>query len=111
MPVGQLLAVLGEHGIDLDTEQYATLYGVFQASRRSYQTYRPQPLPHEIDVLLFRATRSLAGAAQWPPDCGWNAVLPRAPRVHELDADHYSVLRGAAVEALAGALVLSNAMV
>lgn len=105
MPVAQLLAVLGEHGIDLDHAQYEMLYGVFQASRRNYQAYRPRALPCAIDVLLFRATQLLAGAAQWPPDCGWNDVLPRAPQVHELDADHYSVLRGAAVQALARTLM------
>ena len=109
LPTAQLLAVLGEHGITLDQAQYDTLYRVFQASRRCYQAYRPQALPQAIDVLLFRATQPLAGAASWPQDYGWNAVLAQPPQIHDLDADHYSLLRGAAVQALAAALVPAGA--
>jgi len=105
MPVGELLAVLGEHGIDLDASRYETLFGVFQANRRCYRAYRPGALKREIDVLLFRATRPLAGdAAQWPQDYGWNTVLTRAVQVKEVDADHYSTLRGDPVRKIADAL-------
>lgn len=109
MPVEQLIAVLGEHGIALDRAQYETLYRVFQASRGCYQAYRPRALPRQIDVLLFRATQVQASAAALPHDYGWNAVLGHAVHVHDLDADHYSLLRGTAVQALAQVLVPAGA--
>ncbi|MEO7323237.1 MAG: amino acid adenylation domain-containing protein [Dokdonella sp.] len=105
MPAAQLITVLGNHGIAVDRKQYETLYGVIQAGRRCYQAYQPRALPREINVLLFRATQQLAGAEEWPEDYGWNAVLKRPPQIHDVDADHYSLLRGAAVQSLTAALM------
>ena len=101
MPVEELLDILGRLGISVDREQYETLYRVFKANRLCYERYRPRALPQDIEVLLFRATQSQPEAESWPEDYGWGSVLKRAPQIHDVEADHHSMLRGRPALALA----------
>ena len=101
MPVDELLAILGRIGIPVERNQYDTLHRVFKANRLCYRRYRPVALSREIDVLLFRATQSQSSGEDWPQDYGWGSVLKRAPQIHDVEADHHSMLRGRAALALA----------
>ena len=101
MPVDNLLEILGRIGIPVERKQYDTLHRVFKANRLCYRRYRPTALPRDIDVLLFRATQSLSGAEDLPQDYGWGSVLKRAPQIHDVEADHHSMLRGRPALALA----------
>lgn len=101
MPVNQLLEALAKLGIAMEREQYDIVSGVFKANRDSYQRYQPPLLPRDIDVLLFRAVQTLPDLKGCPQDYGWGAVLNRSPRIHDLDGDHDSILRGRPVVALA----------
>lgn len=104
MPVEKMLELLGQLGIAVEREQYDTIYSVFKANRRCYEQYRPACLSRHIEVLLCRATQSLPDAGQWPKDYGWSAVIKQKLRCYDIDADHFSILRGEAVSALSRVL-------
>ena len=104
MTIAELVDVLGRHGLEVGRQQFETLHGVFRANLRCYRRYRPLALPQDTDVRLFRATQPSAEDERWPVDYGWNDVLQRPPRIHKLDADHFSMLAQPDVPALADLL-------
>lgn len=104
MSAEALVDVFGRLGIDVGPDQFATIYHVFKANRRCYELYQPLALTRDIDVLLCRATHSVPGGEGLPRDYGWGAVSTRPPRIHDCDADHFSMLRGRPVVALADVL-------
>ncbi|WP_257386467.1 amino acid adenylation domain-containing protein [Tahibacter caeni] len=108
MTTEQRLAVFAEQGFVMDREGYEGLYHLFQANRRCYRTYRPRALPKPVDVLLFRAMSVASAAAAGPTDYGWKALVDDTLQAHTIDADHYSLLRGAAAQAVADVLQLRD---
>lgn len=104
MPVDDVLVQLEQLGIPVDRDRYEALTAVFRANREAYRRYRPAPLPGPIEWHLFRATRSMPASGAWPGDYGWRAVAGAAPTLHDVDADHHSILHGAAVTMIAGVL-------
>jgi len=103
-------AVLQAHGIALDRAQFDTLYGVFRANLDNFARYRPQRLQRPLRACLVRATQGTAAATADATDYGWSAWLAPPPRVLDIDADHFSLLDGAAAQRLADALRDSGAL-
>uniref|UniRef100_UPI0021494A03 hypothetical protein n=1 Tax=Tahibacter caeni TaxID=1453545 RepID=UPI0021494A03 len=99
---GDAGALLQAHGIAMDRTQFDTLYGVFRANLDNFARYRPQRLAQPLQACLVRATRT--DAAPRAHDYGWGGWLASPPAVVDIDADHFSLLDGAAAQRLADAL-------
>ncbi|HET8774523.1 MAG TPA: amino acid adenylation domain-containing protein, partial [Thermoanaerobaculia bacterium] len=90
--VHYLVALLKEHGLDVDAGQFNAFYRVYRANQLCYRTYTPPRLAHELEVSLYRAVGS---NGHGPADYGWNQLLQRPVVVHDVDADHFSILTNA----------------
>ena len=86
------IGVLRSEGIALDRAQVDALLAVLKANLRCYRRYRPEPMPIDLPVHLYRAIRE--SGRDWPEDHGWSAFLPTPPSLHAVDADHFSMLDG-----------------
>jgi thioesterase domain-containing protein len=87
-----LAGLLNENGNDFHENQIAAFREVYRTSLRCYRAYNPPTLPRDIDVSLYRATQGNARTAAVPGDYGWNRLLQGPIRVHDVDADHASIL-------------------
>ena len=90
--VHYLVALLKEHGLDVDAGQFNAFYRVYRANQHCYRTYTPPRLSHKLEVSLYRA---VASNGHGPADYGWNQLLQSPIRVHDVDADHFSILTSA----------------
>ena len=90
--VHYLVALLREHGLDVDAGQFNAFYRVYRANQHCYRTYTPPRLSHKLEVSLYRA---VASNGHGPADYGWNQLLQSPIRVHDVDADHFSILTSA----------------
>ena len=84
--------VLRSNGIAVDRAQIDTILAVLKANLRCYRRYRPEPMPVDLRVHLYRAIRE--SRRDWPEDHGWSEFLPTPPSLHAVDADHFSMLDG-----------------
>ncbi|MEO7323233.1 MAG: amino acid adenylation domain-containing protein [Dokdonella sp.] len=101
--------LLTAHGLDIGREQFELLYEVFKANRRCYARYRPDRLVHDIDVYLYRAEQRSDGELP-ASDYGWSELLTQPPKMIDIDADHFSLLDGIAVQRLADELRRTGAV-
>ena len=86
-----LSSVFLKKGIEITGEQCDAYYQVANANRKSYQNYLPKPLLKELNVHLIRATES------WeknliPDDYGWQSLFSKPINIHNVNADHNSML-------------------
>jgi len=79
-------------GMESNREQFGSFFAVYSANVRNYQEYRAATLPREFDVALYRATQGHPDGAGLPRDFGWESLFPNRIRIHDVDADHYSIL-------------------
>lgn len=84
--------LLIESGFEIDDEQFAAFRAVYRANVACYRAYEPAALPRDVDVSLYRATGNGSEVTKLPEDYGWNRLLRGPIRVHDVDADHYSIL-------------------
>ncbi|HEX8619605.1 MAG TPA: amino acid adenylation domain-containing protein, partial [Thermoanaerobaculia bacterium] len=99
--VQYLAGLLNEQGLEIGAEQFAAFHSVYRANLLCYRGYEPSMLPAAIDVLLYRATEAQHGDWELPPDYGWNQLLPRPVRTHDIAANHHSILEQPHVERVA----------
>jgi len=88
---------MNERGLEIDAEQFATIYRVYRANQRCYRAYAPPLLSRTIDVSLYRATQRRHGSPSLPHDYGWDRLLPNPVRATDVDADHLSILKRAPI--------------
>ncbi|RYD68843.1 MAG: hypothetical protein EOP53_28170 [Sphingobacteriales bacterium] len=79
-------------GLQIDHEQFTTFYNVFVANERCYRTYEPSPLCKKIQVSLYRAAEDGNLIQAMPDDYGWGELLANKINVHDIKANHYSIL-------------------
>ncbi|HVR99801.1 MAG TPA: thioesterase domain-containing protein, partial [Thermoanaerobaculia bacterium] len=94
-----LLARAHENGLlraNLRPEQVRPILDVYSANVRAGAAYQPQPGGGHLT--LFRPGNSPE------PTNGWSALADEPVEVHEMDADHYSMLAPPAVTGLADRL-------
>jgi thioesterase domain-containing protein len=91
--VPYLVALLRDRGLDVNAEQFRAFYRVYQANQLCYRTYTPPRLSRKLDVSLYRAMQ--AGGNGTSADYGWNQLLRSPIRIHDVDADHFSILEKA----------------
>nr|QEO74214.1 condensation domain-containing protein [uncultured bacterium] len=102
--IHELVGLLNDRGHAIDSEQFATFYGVYQANQRCYRGYTPSPLSRNIDVALYRATQGNPDRRNLPGDYGWEQLLQNPIRIADVDADHFSILEKAPIRGTDGAL-------
>ncbi|MCU1245536.1 MAG: Amino acid adenylation, partial [Acidobacteria bacterium] len=90
--VERFIAMLHERGVGVTAEQFATLQAVYEASLHCYHTYKPSMLPRAIDVSLYVAAQADHGGQLLPPDHGWSPLFPGPIHVHQVEADHFSIV-------------------
>ena len=97
-----LLARAHETGLlraSLSSAQVRPLLDVYRANVRAYSSYRAyRPRPGDDRLTLFRPRASLE------PTNGWSAYASEPVEIHEMAADHYSMLMPPAVAGLADRL-------
>ncbi|HZF14023.1 MAG TPA: thioesterase domain-containing protein [Thermoanaerobaculia bacterium] len=97
-----LLARAHETGVlraSLRSAQVRPLLDVYRANVRAYSSYRAyRPRPGDDRLTLFRPRESPE------PTNGWSAYASEPVEVHEMAADHYSMLAPPAVTGLADRL-------
>jgi amino acid adenylation domain-containing protein len=91
--VRYLVSLLNEGGPDVDHNQFAAVQEVYRANMSCYRRYKPTMLPQNIDVALYRATQGDSQTSMLPDDYGWNRLLSSPIRVHDVEADHHSLLK------------------
>jgi amino acid adenylation domain-containing protein len=106
-PMSALLAKLvaaGKLPPELEVEQASTLFAVYSANMRALERYRPEP--YGGDVTLIRATAH-ADDDFSTLEPFWRraaTLLSRPWRSLELPVNHYQIMRGASLEAIARAV-------
>jgi amino acid adenylation domain-containing protein len=90
--VRYLVDLLNDGGDDITEEHFAAFLDVFRANLACYRAYKPPMLPLEIDVSLYRATQGHTEEPTLPGDYGWNRLLRSPIRIHDVKADHFSIL-------------------
>ena len=83
---------LVRQGIAISGEQFIAFYNVFKANQHCYHTYKPLALDDKINVSLYRASERHQSGRSVPADYGWNALLPDPVQVHDIRANHFSML-------------------
>jgi 3-oxoacyl-(acyl-carrier-protein) synthase/thioesterase domain-containing protein/acyl carrier protein len=101
-----LYRLLINHGLDLAKEYFIAAYNVSTASEELCRAYTLSKLSREIEVSLFRAVE---GYRDVPDDYGWNRFLLKPVRIHEIKANHFSIIEKCAVGTLADMINLSQA--
>ncbi len=91
--VPYIVALLRDRGLDTNAEQFSAFYRVYRANQLCYRTYTPPRLPRQLDVSLYRAAQAHRDGT--PADYGWNQLLRSPIRIHDVDADHFSILEKA----------------
>ncbi|HKH46593.1 MAG TPA: amino acid adenylation domain-containing protein, partial [Thermoanaerobaculia bacterium] len=81
------------------TDQVRTLLRVYRTNVEAARTYTPQPYAGR--VLLVRATQ---GLAQTDPLLGWGGLIRGALETLDAEGDHYTVMQGETLRAVARAL-------
>jgi polyketide synthase PksN len=99
--VEHLHGLLAARGVEIDRDQFVSFYGVYRANLRCYRAYVPSALPREVNASLYLATRRNGDSAVVPPDGGWNQHLLSPIRRHDVDADHFSILKHVVFETFA----------
>jgi thioesterase domain-containing protein len=87
-----VLDALNEQGLHIDPQQFASFHGVFMANLSCYRSYRPVPLPRRIVTTLYRAMHTCRATPDLPEDHGWSSVFSEPIKIHDIEADHYSML-------------------
>ncbi|HEX6100799.1 MAG TPA: amino acid adenylation domain-containing protein, partial [Thermoanaerobaculia bacterium] len=90
--VRSLAGLLKDRGLEIDSEQLTTFYGVYRANLLSYRAYTPLLLPRTIDVSLYRATQGRPERQDLPGDYGWDELLPSPIVASDVHADHFSIM-------------------
>ncbi|UAA39460.1 amino acid adenylation domain-containing protein [Paraneptunicella aestuarii] len=91
--VDEDIAVLFEsQGIEMAPEQFLAYFNVYKANQHCYHTYKPSKLGHEIDVTLYRARNSHREQMLIMDDYGWNELLQSPIKIHDVEADHFTLL-------------------
>jgi 3-oxoacyl-(acyl-carrier-protein) synthase/thioesterase domain-containing protein/acyl carrier protein len=93
-----LYGVMKNNGFDMTLEQFKGFYNIAMTSERSCRNYKSEKLSIAIETVLINATESYQEA---PKDYGWNDLLSRKPRIHEVKADHFSLIEKIAVKDVA----------
>lgn len=95
---------LADHRLQVDKDYFLATYQVATASEALCRAYTLRPLTREIAVSLFRAVQ---GDQDVPADYGWNRFLRQPVRVHDVEANHFTIIENGAVMGVAEAI---NAM-
>jgi thioesterase domain-containing protein/acyl carrier protein len=106
--VQYVVGLLNDCGVEINDVQFAAFYRVYQANLYCYRTYQPSPLPHEIDVVLYRATQGHEDGRMMPRDYGWNQLVPGPVRIYDVEANHFSMLQEPHIQKIVGTLNLST---
>jgi len=93
-----LFEVMSGGGLQMTEDQFLTSYNVSTTSDRSCRIYNPVPLDKEIDACLFRG---IDGYPDMPEDYGWNMLLPKPIRVHNVQATHFNIIEKGPVQEVA----------
>src|SRR4029077_18500898 len=107
--VQYVVGLLNDCGVEINDVQFAAFYRVYQANLHCYRMYQPSPLPHEIDVTLYRATQGHEGGQMMPRDYGWNQLVPGSVRIYDVEANHFSMLQEPHIQKIVGTLNFSTA--
>jgi thioesterase domain-containing protein len=91
-------------GLEMDAGQFAGFQRVYRANQSCYRSYQPSSLPVAIDVSLYRATQGHQEEPALPRDYGWNQLLPIPIRIHDVAANHFSILEKAHIQTVAETL-------
>lgn len=103
---GYLHDLLCALDVSVPRAQFMATFQVATASELACRAYLPQVLPRDTATLLVRAREGFTGA---PPDYGWRAFLAGGLQVHEIDADHFTLLEAGPATALAALIGTSGA--
>jgi len=90
--VQYLVGRLNDGGMEINAEQFDAFYRVYRANQHCYRTYKPSPLPREVEASLYRATQGHQDVGDLPRDYGWSALLQSPIRTHDVEADHFSIV-------------------
>jgi thioesterase domain-containing protein/3-oxoacyl-(acyl-carrier-protein) synthase/acyl carrier protein len=90
--------VLTSEGFELSKQQFATSFNVIMASDNACRIYRPPACDGKVQAHLFRAA---SGYPELPQDYGWGELLPRGLKVHEIQADHLTIITGDPIKKIA----------
>jgi len=96
-----LYRLMDRHGLALDKEYFINSYNVATASEALCRAHQLAALPRAVDVTLFRAIDAYPGA---PADYGWNRYLAKPLRVHDVAANHFSIIAADAAGVVAGVI-------
>jgi hypothetical protein len=102
--VHSIVTLLNECGVDIDAAECAAFLAVYRANLSCYRIYTPAKLSQTIDVSLYRATQGHENGPPIPPDYGWNPLLHSPIRIHDVEANHFSILQHAPIPAAVRAL-------
>jgi thioesterase domain-containing protein/acyl carrier protein len=84
--------LLAGHGVEVHASQLSAFLRIFRANQNCYRAYNPSKLPFKIDISLYRAMQTNHHGRNIPRDYGWNDLLQRPIRIHDVEADHFSIL-------------------
>ena len=101
-----LLAYARKAGLAVPEDRFMAMYAVATASERQCRAYVAEPIPGALDVTLFRAADAYAGV---PDDYGWGRFLARAPAIHVIPADHFSIVEKPAAGEIAKRMFAAKA--
>jgi acyl carrier protein len=93
--------LLSAHAMELAREPFIATYDVATASEALCRAYSMPKLSRPIDVSLFRAVE---GYKDVPDDYGWNRFLLQPVRIHDIEANHFSIIEDGPVSAVADAI-------
>jgi thioesterase domain-containing protein len=101
---------LNTYGLEIELEQFNTFYNVFIANQRCYQAYKPINLSKTLNVSLYRAIEGNheEGAhliQAMPDDYGWGELLSGSINIHDIKANHFSILEKSHIHTIAERLV------
>src|SRR5262249_45921633 len=87
-----MIGLFNDHGLELDSQQFAAFYEVYRANILCYRAYTPRMLSRKTEVSLYVAAQENGARLAIPPDYGWNQLLQSPIQIHDVDANHFSIL-------------------
>jgi thioesterase domain-containing protein/acyl carrier protein len=84
---------LSEIGVEINAGQLNAFLDVYRANQACYRRYMPSLLPVAINVSLYRAIERHQHDAIMPHDYGWGQLLQAPIRIHDVEADHFSIFK------------------
>jgi hypothetical protein len=91
--VHYLTGSLSEIGVEINAGQLNAFLDVYRANQACYRRYMPSLLPVAINVSLYRAIERHQHDAIMPHDYGWGQLLQAPIRIHDVEADHFSIFK------------------